>query len=72
MTLSMYLCAAFSVLFSATCFLPAFGTGFWGFPLVLVYSVLYLVQVRLFLAGPDHRKLAFLRKTLEYLPFVLL
>jgi len=72
MTLSLYLCAAFSVLFSATCFIPAYGIGFWGFPLAILYSALLLVQARFFLAHPDQRKLAFLRKTLEYLPFVLL
>ncbi len=72
MTVTMYLCAAFSVLFSATCFIPAYGIGFWGFPVVILYSVFFLVQARVFLVDPDQRKLAFLRKTLEYLPFVLL
>lgn len=72
MTVLLYLCAAFSLLFSALCFIPTFGVGFWGFPVGLLFSALYLFQTIKFLAKPDQKKLSFLRKTLEYLPFVLL
>lgn len=72
MTVLLYLCVAFSVLFSATCFIAVPGIIFAGFPLTLFFTAFYLLQAVRFISKPDRKRLSILRKTLEYLPFVLL
>jgi len=71
MVFIFYACAAFSLLFSATCFVPAFGVSFWAFPLSLVSSVIMLLASVRFIRNPDRKNLSVLRKVLEYLSFVL-
>ena len=71
MTVIMYLCAALSLVFSATCFVPSFGVAFWGFPLTLLFSGFSLFVMLRFLKSPDRKRFVLLHKLLEYLPFVL-
>jgi signal peptidase I len=71
MTVIMYLCAALSLVFSATCFVPSFSVAFWGFPLTLLFSAFCLFVMWRFLKAPDRKRFVLLHKLLEYLPFVL-
>lgn len=71
MAVIMYLCAALSLAFSATCFVPSLSVAFWGFPLTLLFSGFCLFVTRRFLKAPDRKRYVLLRKLLEYLPFVL-
>ena len=72
MALLMYLCAGLSLGFSAFCFIPAFVTGLWGFLLTFLYSAFILAATFRFLKKSDRTTLSIIRKTLEYLPFILL
>lgn len=67
----LYSAVLASALFSATCFQPPASAAFLGLPVSLVFTVFVLIASRRFLSAPDKRRLAVLRKTLEYFPFVL-
>lgn len=72
MVLSLYISVIASLLFSVLCFIPSFTVGLLGFVLALIFSAWYTAIVVAFMRKPDRKKLSILRKTLEYLPFVLL
>ena len=71
MAIILYVCAAFSLLFSASCFVPAFGVSFWAFPLSFVSSGLMLFASIRLMKDPSRKNLSVLRKILEYLSFIL-
>lgn len=58
-------------MFSVLCFIPEFGAAFWSFPLSLAVTVLLAAVSVRFVRNPVYRKLAVLRKILEYIPFIL-
>lgn len=71
MTIGLFLCVAFSVAFSALSFTTAFDVSFWAFPLALAATGCLVAVSFRFLRAPERSRLGLLRKTLEYLPFVL-
>lgn len=72
MNVMVFLCAAFSAFFTATCFVPSVEGSFLGFPLCALATVLTFILALRFVRSPDRKRLAALRKLLEYLPFILL
>ncbi|ULQ59702.1 S26 family signal peptidase [Brucepastera parasyntrophica] len=71
MTIIMYLCTGFSLVFSFLSFVPAFNAAAWAFPLTLIYSLVCFAAAFRLQQKPDRQRLFLFRKLLEYLPFVL-
>lgn len=71
MTVILYLCAAFSVAFSATCFTSTMGAPFWAGPLSAIAAFGLLALIIRFVRKPDRKRLGILRKVLEYIAFAL-
>lgn len=71
MTGMLYVCAICIALFAATCFVPVAGIPVWGFVIAVAVALWFFRIAVRFLRGATRRNLFLLRKTVEYLPFVL-